>query len=166
MKIGLLSDTHGFLDPKVFKYFEHVDEIWHAGDIGSEEVLDELEKIAPVRAVYGNIDNQKIRARCPEIQDFEIEGMKVFMIHIGGHTKRFAKGVREEILKRKPNLFISGHSHILKVIYDQSLSLLHMNPGAAGISGFHKVRTLLLFEIDKAEVKNLRVVELGSRSKS
>lgn len=165
-KIGLLSDTHSYLDDRIKHHLSGVDEIWHAGDVGDEQVLDELEAIAPLRAVYGNIDSQKIRTRYPLIQDFLIEGLPVFMIHIGGHTKRFAKGIREEILRRKPKLFISGHSHILKVVYDEKLQLLHMNPGAAGISGFHKVRTMLLFDVDNGEVKNLRVVELGPRSKA
>lgn len=150
------------MDERILHHLKGVDEIWHAGDVGDPSVIEQLEQVAPVRAVYGNIDSQKIRVAHPEIQDFEIEGLKVFMIHIGGHTKRFAKGVKEELKRRRPDVFISGHSHILKVVFDKELNLLHLNPGAAGKSGFHKMRTMLLFDVD-GQVKNLRVVELGVR---
>lgn len=165
MKIGLISDTHSFLDPKVFDHFGSCDEIWHVGDFGDPEVLDALKNFKPTKGVYGNIDGQKIRVECPEKLIFEIEGVKVYMVHIGGTPPRYAKGVRQDLLIHKPDLFICGHSHILKVVRDHSLNLLYMNPGAAGRHGFHKIRTILRFDIDSGSPKNLEVIELGSRSK-
>lgn len=162
-KIGIISDTHGFLDPKVKKHFVSVDEIWHAGDIGSENVLDELEAFKPTRAVYGNIDGQDIRIRTVEDLVFEIAGAKILMTHIGGYPPKYAWGIREKLKAVKPNLFVCGHSHILKVINDSKLNILHMNPGAAGKSGFHKVKTLLRFDISNGKFSNLEVIELGVR---
>lgn len=162
-KIGLLSDTHGYIDPNVYKYFADVDEIWHAGDIGNLSTLQELQDFKPVRAVYGNIDGTEIRKECPEIQEFTIDGVQVFIIHIGGYPNRYSKGVSQLLQQSKPNLFISGHSHILKVMHDKKLNLLHMNPGAAGFHGFHKVKTLLRFDIDQGKIDNLEVIELGKR---
>ena len=160
-KIGLLSDTHAYWDDRYEKYFGVCDEIWHAGDIGSVELLDRLESIRPVRAVYGNIDGQDIRVRVPKHQRFMIEGVDVWMTHIGGYPGRYNREVTPQIYIRPPKLFISGHSHILKVLYDKTLKLLHVNPGAAGKYGFYKKRTLVRFVINNTEIKDLEVIELG-----
>lgn len=162
-RIGLLSDTHSYLDPKVFKYFRECDEIWHAGDIGQVEVLDKLSNFKPTRAVYGNIDTAIIRKACPLHQRFMCEEVDVWITHIGGYPKRYSPSIKEVIKKNPPKLFISGHSHILKVLYDHDLGLLHMNPGAAGKHGFHHVKTLLRFTIDGKDIKDLEVIELGKR---
>ncbi len=162
-KIGLLSDTHGYIDPKVYKYFAEVDEIWHAGDIGTIETADELAAFKPLRAVYGNIDGQDVRVVHPEIQRFFCEEVDVIMIHIGGYPGRYSPKARSIVNEAPPKLFISGHSHILKVMPDKKRGLLHMNPGAAGNKGFHKVKTLLRFEINGARIENLEVIELGTR---
>jgi len=156
MKIGLLSDTHSVLHPKVFEHFKNCDEIWHAGDIGTVEVIDKLAAFKPLKAVYGNIDNHKIRAICPKDLRFECEGVKVWITHIGGYPYRYTKNIREELDKNSPDLFICGHSHILKVMYDKNREILHMNPGAAGNYGIHKVITMLRFDIEQGEVKNQR----------
>jgi len=161
MRIGLISDTHGYLDPKVEKYFKECDEIWHLGDVGNINVIKQLTKIKPVRGVYGNIDGQDIRKIFPKELKFTCEEVKVWLVHIGGYPNRYSKDVKKRIEFNAPDLFISGHSHILKVIYDKKLSLLHINPGAAGKSGFHKVKTLVRFTIDKKEIKDLEVIELG-----
>ena len=161
MKIGLLSDTHSVLHPKVFEHFKNCDEIWHAGDIGTVEVIDKLAAFKPLKAVYGNIDNHKIRAICPKDLRFECEGVKVWITHIGGYPYRYTKNIREELDKNSPDLFICGHSHILKVMYDKNREILHMNPGAAGNYGIHKVITMLRFDIRKGEVKNLEVIEFN-----
>lgn len=158
-KILLLSDTHSYLDEEMMKYIKQADEVWHAGDIGSIEIVDAIKKETPLRAVYGNIDNAKIRSEYPLWNSFETEGVKVLMTHIGGYPGRYAKGVKEKIREENPDLFISGHSHILKVMPDKKHNLLHMNPGAAGKSGFHKQRTMLMFNIDNGEIKDLQVVE-------
>lgn len=164
MTIGLISDTHSFLDPKVFDYFQACDEIWHAGDIGETMVIDDLASFKPVRAVYGNIDDKSIRLRHPEKLVFELEGVKVYMIHIGGTPPRYAKGVKTDLKAEQPKLFICGHSHILKVMSDKTLNnMLYMNPGAAGRQGFHRMRTLLRFELEAGDIKNLEVIELGKR---
>ena len=162
-RIGLLSDTHSFLDPLVFKHFEECDEIWHAGDIGAIEVYDQLKAFKTTRAVYGNIDGAEIRRECPLHQRFMCEEVDVWITHIGGYPKRYSPPIKEAIKKNPPKLFISGHSHILKVMYDKELSLLHMNPGAAGKHGFHQVKTLLRFTIDGKDIKDLEVIELGNR---
>lgn len=164
-KIGLLSDTHSYIDPKVYKYFKDVDEIWHAGDIGSVTVTDTLAKFKPLRVVYGNIDNHELRAEFKETEIFTLDGVKVMMTHIGGYPHRYAPGISSELQIEKPDLFICGHSHILKVIFDKKLQLLHMNPGACGFHGFHKVKTLLRFELNKGKIENLEVIELGPRQK-
>lgn len=164
MKIGLISDTHGYLDPQVFRYFAECDELWHAGDIGSMEVADQLEHFKPLRAVWGNIDGKEFQARYPEHQHFSCEGLKVWMTHIGGKPPRYAKGIRPLLLEHKPDIFICGHSHILRVMTDEKTGrLLYLNPGAAGMQGFHKMRTLLRFDIREAKVSNMQVVELGKR---
>jgi len=162
-RIGLLSDTHSHIDNSILKHLETCDEIWHAGDIGDVAVLDQLKAFKPTRAVYGNIDSKTIRQECPLHQRFTCENVDVWMTHIGGYPKRYSPYLRDEIRKKPPKLFICGHSHILKVMFDKELSLLHMNPGAAGKHGFHQVRTLLRFTIDGHEIKDLEVVELGKR---
>jgi putative phosphoesterase len=163
-RIGLLSDTHSYSDPKLTKYLAPCDEIWHAGDIGDLSVTDRLSELAPVRAVYGNIDNDKVRVVHPENQIFVLEGVKVLMTHIGGYPGRYNTRVKELIIQEKPKLYICGHSHILKVMFDKKYNCLHMNPGAAGIHGFHKIKTMLRFSLDAGEIKDLEVVELGQRS--
>lgn len=162
-KIGLLSDTHSHLDESVFKYLEPCDEIWHAGDIGNATVADRLEAFRPLRAVYGNIDGLPIQHRFPLDLRFECEGVDVFMTHIGGYPGKYVKRVREILQANPPKLFICGHSHILKVMPDKALGLLHMNPGACGLEGWHKVKTLLRFDLNTGRIENLEVVELGKR---
>ena len=162
-KILLLSDTHTCIDDKILKYVRQADEVWHAGDIGNTQVTDTIKQIKPLRAVYGNIDGGELRKEFNETEIFTVEGVKVLMTHIGGYPGRYAKGIRELIRIHRPKLFISGHSHILKVMYDKQNDLLHMNPGAAGKKGFHKVRTMLRFVLDKGEIKDLEVIELGKR---
>ncbi|MFD2518074.1 metallophosphoesterase family protein [Salinimicrobium flavum] len=162
-KILLLSDTHGHLDERIKSYAAEADEIWHAGDIGSTGVSDELRKIKPVRAVYGNIDGAEVRKDFPLNNRFKCEGVEVWITHIGGYPGRYSPAVKEEIRQNPPRLFITGHSHILKVMNDKRLNLLHMNPGAAGKQGFHQVRTMLRFKIEGEEIKDLEVIELGKR---
>ncbi|MFT7156700.1 MAG: putative phosphoesterase [Parvicella sp.] len=162
-KIGLISDTHSCIDDKFKKYFSCCDEIWHAGDIGSLDVTDYLATIAPLRAVYGNIDDHLIRSEFPLHQRFTLEGVDVWMTHIGGTPSRYSHYVIDEIYKNPPKLFICGHSHICKVQMDGKIKSLYMNPGAAGNKGFHKIRTLLRFDLEKGEIKNLEVIELGTR---
>lgn len=162
-KIGLLSDTHSFLDEKIFSYFENCDEIWHAGDIGSREVADRLEAFKPLRAVYGNIDDPAMRRRFPEDLRFECEGLDVFITHIGGYPGRYSKRVREILQANPPDLYICGHSHILKVMPDRQTSLLHINPGACGIEGFHVMKTIIRFDVEAGKIENLEVIELGKR---
>jgi putative phosphoesterase len=165
-KIGLLSDTHGYLDKKVFEYFKDCDEIWHAGDIGSMEVVEQLEQFKPLKAVYGNIDDAKIRQSFPLNLRFECEGMDVFITHIGGYPGRYTGRVREIIRSKSPQLYICGHSHILKVMPDKKYDFLHINPGACGNYGFHKIKTIVRFDINKGKIQNLEVVELGLRGTS
>lgn len=165
-KIALISDTHSLLKDDVVEHLKKHDEIWHAGDIGSMELVEQMESLGlPIRAVYGNIDDHQIRAVYPLNLSFECEGLKVFMTHIGGYPGRYVARVKEELLSDNYGLYICGHSHILKVIYDKKLEVLHMNPGACGTHGFHKFRTLLSFEIDKGKVQNAKVIELGLRGK-
>lgn len=160
-RIGLLSDTHAYWDDKYFKYFEECDEIWHAGDIGSVELYEKLQSFRTFRGVYGNIDGQPLRNILPETNIFEIEGAKVFIKHIGGYPGKYAPMVKSMLMDEKPKLFVSGHSHILKVKFDKELDILHINPGAAGKYGFHKVRTLVRFSVDNGAFSDLEVVELG-----
>ncbi len=160
-RIGLLSDTHAWWDERYLKHFEQCDEIWHAGDIGSVEVAEKLAAFRPLRAVYGNVDGHELRLMFPEVLRFEIEGADVLMKHIGGYPGKYDPSIRNALLMNPPKLFISGHSHILKVKYDDHLGLLHINPGAAGTYGFHKVRTLVRFEIDGGKFQNLEVIELA-----
>lgn len=163
MKIGLISDTHGYLDEAVFRHFDQCDEIWHAGDFGSIEIADKLSSFKPLRGVYGNIDGQDIRSVYPENLKFECEDTRVWMTHIGGYPGRYDPRIREEIRLDPPGLFITGHSHILKVMFDKELNCLHLNPGAAGKYGWHKVRTLLRFCISGEKIHNLDVIELANR---
>ncbi|MDR2120983.1 MAG: metallophosphatase family protein [Tannerella sp.] len=165
-RIGLLSDTHAWWDEKYVAFFDSCDEIWHAGDIGSEAVGEKLAHIRPLRAVYGNIDGQNLRMMYPQIAHFTIEACRVMMTHIGGYPGRYEPSVRAKLIETKPNLFISGHSHILKIMFDKRLNCLHINPGAAGISGIHQVRTLVRFTIDGAVIKDLEVIEPGGRKQA
>lgn len=164
MKIGLLSDTHGYLDPKVFEYFKDVDEIWHAGDVGRVDLIDELATFKPTIGVYGNIDDHTVRSVFPEDVMMMKEGLKVWMTHIGGKPPRYNTRTRPMINRLNPDLFICGHSHICAVMRDPKRKhILYMNPGAAGKNGFHKMKTLLRFKIEEAKVKDLEVIELGLR---
>ena len=163
-KILLLSDTHSFLDSRVLDYAKEADEIWHSGDIGNLNVTDALRNLKPLRAVYGNIDNATIRQEFKEDLFFELEGVRVFMTHIGGKPNRYAKGISEKLSKLKPQLFICGHSHILKVAFDKSRELLYINPGAAGKHGFHKKQTLIKFELANGKAQNLVVIELADKT--
>jgi len=158
-KILLISDTHGYIDEKIIKYASKVDEIWHAGDIGDISVTDKLKKIKPLKAVYGNIDDHKIRAEFPLHNRFICEKVDVWITHIGGYPKRYNPNIIEELKSNPPNLFICGHSHILKVINDKKLDLLHINPGAIGKHGLHRVRTMIQFEISGKKIENLSVIE-------
>jgi uncharacterized protein len=163
-RIGLISDTHNFLDEAVFKHFDQCDEVWHGGDFGSFAIAEQLQKFKPLKGVYGNIDGQDIRSVFPEENVFMCEDVKVYMKHIGGYPGRYAPGVKDAIIKLTPKLFISGHSHILKVMYDEKLQCLHINPGAAGKQGWHKVRTLVRFTIDGANIKDCEIIELGKKN--
>jgi hypothetical protein len=160
VKIGLVSDTHGSLDDKLLDFFKEVDEIWHAGDIGSMEVIKTLSERKKLRAVFGNIDDSHIRNLLPEHERFIIDGLDVWITHIGGYPGRYDKKVKALIYSNPPKLFISGHSHILKVMFDDRLNCLHINPGAYGKSGMHVVRTAVRFEIDAGNIKNLEVLEV------
>lgn len=162
-RIGLLSDTHGYWDERYEKYFSECDEIWHAGDIGHVEVARRLSALKPLRAVYGNIDGDEIRHLYPQIYRFKCEEVDVLIKHIGGYPGHYDASIRGTLFSRPPQLFISGHSHILKVLYDKTIRCLHINPGAAGIYGFHKVRTLVRFTIDGSDIKDLEVIELGEK---
>lgn len=161
-RIGLISDTHGFLDESVFTHFSHCDEVWHAGDFGPD-VVAALHAFKPLKGVSGNIDGYDIRSEFPERLRWKCEEVDVLMTHIGGYPGRYAPAVKKELLTNPPQLFISGHSHILKVMYDEQYKCLHMNPGAAGKQGWHKVRTLIRFVIDGRQMKDCEVIELGKR---
>jgi putative phosphoesterase len=158
-QIGLLSDTHGFIDDRILTFFEKCDEIWHAGDIGDIRTAHQLMTFKPFRAVYGNIDNYEVRIEYPGILRFACEQSDILMTHIGGYPSHYEPAIKNIILTKPPKLFICGHSHILKVIYDKKFNLLHINPGAAGNSGFHKVKTAVRFSIDGTEIKNLEIWE-------
>lgn len=164
MKIGLLSDTHGFLDPKVMTYFQECDEVWHAGDLGDAAVADSLEKFKPFRAVYGNIDDKDLQVRFPEDLHFACEGLSVFITHIGGIPPRYNPRVKKILKETAPDIFICGHSHILRVKRDPEINnLLYINPGAAGNQGFHPIKTIIRFEVTGREIKNMEAIELGKR---
>ncbi len=159
----MLSDTHGHMDETILKYAAQADEVWHAGDIGNLSVTDRLKELKPVRGVFGNIDDHVIQKEFPENNRFMCEGVDVWITHIGGYPNRYNVRVLDEIRSNPPKLFICGHSHILKVMHDKKLGLLHMNPGACGKHGFHQVRTMLRFVIDGEKISDLEVVELGKR---
>ena len=163
LKIGLLSDTHHFLDEAVFRHFEACDEIWHAGDFGTVELAAKLAAFKPLRGVYGNIDGQDVRSAYPERLRWQSEDVNVFMTHIGGYPPRYNPTIKKELTADPPQLFICGHSHILKIMYDDKLQCLHMNPGAAGRQGWHTVRTLIRFVIDGKNMRDCEVIELGNR---
>ena len=162
-RIGLISDTHNYLDDAVFTHFDKCDEIWHAGDFGTSEVSDKLKAFRPLKGVYGNVDGYDIRAEFPEKLRFKCEDVDVLMTHIGGYPGKYAPSIRGELYANPPKLFICGHSHILKVIFDDKIKCLHMNPGAAGNHGWHKVRTIIRFVIDGKDMKQCEVIELGKR---
>lgn len=163
MKIALISDNHGYIGDDVLSHLKDINEIWHAGDIGTLESIAPMKKIATFRGVFGNIDDQSIQYEFPLNQLFEVEGLKVFMTHIGGYPGRYSQRVKTIFEKEKPGLYICGHSHICKVMPDRKYGLLHMNPGSYGHTGFHKIRTILKFEIKKGQILNLHAVELGIR---
>lgn len=160
-RIGLMSDTHGYLHPQIFTHFAEVDEIWHAGDIGDLKIAEELEAFKPFRAVFGNVDGKVIQNRYPENLRFQCRGLDVWMTHIGGYPGKYSPAIKSLIQKDPPQLFISGHSHILKVMPDKKLHLLHINPGACGQQGWHKIKTIVRFAIDKGKITDLEVIELG-----
>jgi putative phosphoesterase len=166
MRIGLLSDTHGYLDEEVFKHFDACYEIWHAGDFGTVALADRLQAVKPLRGVYGNIDGYDVRSQYPQTLAWTCEKVQVYMTHIGGYPGRYAPGVKQQLITSGAKLFICGHSHILKVIYDPKIACLHMNPGAAGNHGWHTVRTLLRFTIDGDQIRDCDVIELGKRGSS
>lgn len=162
-KILLLSDTHGHIDDGILKHVYWADEVWHAGDIGNLTVTDTIQKLKPLRAVYGNIDGHVARSEFPLHQRFLCEEVSVWITHIGGYPGKYNSEIKAELIANPPTLFICGHSHILKVQFDKTLNVLHMNPGAAGKSGFHQVRTMLRFVIEKDKIKELEIVELGKK---
>lgn len=162
-KIGLLSDTHGYVDPKVYDYFSDVDEIWHAGDVGDVKVIEDLRAFKPLRGVWGNIDSAEVRLELPEFERFKCEDVPVLITHIGGKPGKYVQRAHEELKKETPQLFICGHSHILLVKQDPHFNMLWMNPGACGYKGFHQVKTLLRFSITKDRIHDLEVIELGKR---
>lgn len=162
-KILLLSDTHSFIDAQILKFVKQADEVWHVGDIGDLKVTDTLKKLKPLRAVFGNIDNAEARLEFPLDNKFTVENLAVWMTHIGGYPNKYYPRIREEIKQNPPQIFISGHSHILKIQFDKKLNLLHLNPGAAGNSGFHHVRTMLRFTVDNGKIENMEVIELANR---
>jgi putative phosphoesterase len=165
MKIGLLSDTHGWIHPKLFEYFNDVDEIWHAGDIGNIETADSLAAFKYLRAVSGNIDDSTVRQSFKPQLRFRVEERDIWLTHIGGHPGHYSPGIKNEIYNNPPDIFICGHSHIARVMFDKKAGFLYMNPGAAGYSGFHSIMTALRFEIDGKEIHNLELIELGPRGK-
>ena len=162
-KILLLSDTHSYIDDQILKFVKQADEVWHAGDIGNLTVTDTLKKLKPLKAVFGNIDDADARSEFPLDLKFSIENVPVWITHIGGYPNKYNLRIREAIAKNPPKIFISGHSHILKVQYDKKLNLLHLNPGAAGNHGFHKIRTMLRFELENGDIKTLEIIELAKR---
>lgn len=162
--IGLISDTHGFLDKRVFEHFNDCDEIWHAGDVGAVRIIEDLQAFKPTRFVFGNIDSKEIQWQLPEHQFFELEGFDIWMTHIGGAPPNYNPAIKKQFKEKIPDIFICGHSHILRVIRDEKKNnMLYMNPGAAGNEGFHRVKTLLKFSLDNRKMSNLGVVELGKR---
>ncbi len=165
MRVGLLSDTHGFLDNALFTYFEDCDEVWHAGDVGSLAVLTDLKGFKPTRAVFGNVDGWEIRSELQEDLEWECEGLRVYMTHIGGYPGNYDRRAKQELITRKPGLFLCGHSHIPQVMRDQEMALLHLNPGACGHTGLHTKRTAMRFSVEGDKVVNLELIELGPRGR-
>jgi putative phosphoesterase len=165
MKIGIISDTHSYMDDRIKHHLSQCDEIWHGGDFGDYKVIEELKAIAPLKGVYGNIDDKNVRAEFPEELLFDCEGMKVYIRHISGYPGRYNPKAKRRINELRPDLVIVGHSHICKVIRDPYFNHIHINPGAAGVHGFHKMRTLALAEIEKGKITDLKVMELGKRGK-
>ena len=166
IRIGLLSDTHGFFDPRLHDLFKDCDEIWHAGDVGNHDVCKSLQKLGKkIRMISGNIDGKEIRGIAPEELFWKIENRTIFMKHIGGYPDKYTPAIKKQLTELKPDIFVCGHSHILRVIYDKKLNVLYLNPGAAGKEGFHVVRTALRFTIDDDKVKDMEVIELGRRDK-
>ncbi len=163
IRIGLLSDTHSYLDDRIFDYFKDCDEIWHAGDIGSEEVINSLESFKPCRFVFGNIDGFNIRHRAKEVEIFKVEDRKVILIHIAGKMGVYHNQLRQLLSKEKPDILVCGHSHILKVAFDHKFNMLYINPGAAGISGFHKIQTIIRMNIVDKSIEDMQIVELSRR---
>lgn len=162
-RIGVISDTHGSLEDKFIHFFKDCDELWHCGDIGDVQVLEKMEKIAPLRAVYGNIDGKDVRVRCPENQLFNIENHRVFITHIGGYPGRYEPRVRQLMMEENPSIVLTGHSHILKVMPDRKYKHLHINPGAAGNNGLHKIKTAIRFVIDKSDIRDLQILEVDRK---
>jgi putative phosphoesterase len=162
-RIGIISDTHGWLDENVFRHFESCDEIWHAGDFGSLSIAGQLKSFRPLKGVYGNIDDSPLRVEYPEQLIFQCEQVKVMIRHIGGYPPKYNPETKKQLLDHQPKLFISGHSHILKIMFDHKIQCLHVNPGAAGKQGWHKIRTVVRLTIDRSEMKNCEVIELGKR---
>ncbi len=163
-RIGLLSDTHGYLDDRILNYLNDCDEVWHAGDVGDIEVVRELERLKPLKAVYGNIDGSALRLELSKDLKFTCEGVDVWITHIGGYPKHYPGDLLKELRMNPPKLFICGHSHILRVIFDERFKMLCINPGAAGIQGFHKVRTMVRFTVDRDKLKDMEAIELGQRA--
>jgi putative phosphoesterase len=164
MRVGLLSDSHGFLDEAIFTYFEKCEEMWHAGDFGPVEVVDRLKAFKPLRGVYGNIDGPKVRSEFPRDLAWQCEGVRVFMTHIGGYPGNYDARAKRELSRQKPDLFICGHSHIARVMRDPTFKLLHMNPGACGRIGWHEKRTIMRFRIDEHKITDVELIELGGRA--
>tara|TARA_B100000902_G_C27247663_1_gene883488 strand:- start:677 stop:1183 length:507 start_codon:yes stop_codon:yes gene_type:complete len=164
-KIAIISDTHSFLDTQIKDIIKKCDEIWHAGDFGYSPSISKIINQNNLRGVYGNIDGQEIRKKYPKILKFKCEQMKIMMTHIGGYPKKYLKHIEDEIQLYKPDIYICGHSHILKIIYDEKYKLLHINPGAAGKEGFHQMRTMVLLNIELNKISSLKVIELGKRAK-
>ena len=162
-RIGLISDTHNYLDEQVFKHFQQCDEIWHAGDFGTITIADDLKAFKPLKGVYGNIDGYDVRSLYPEKLIWNCEDVRVYMTHIAGHPRKYAPGIKQQLIENNARLLISGHSHILKIVYDDKINCLHINPGAAGRQGWHKIRTIVRFSIDGSNIKACEVIELGSR---
>lgn len=163
MKIGLISDTHSYLDPTVFTHFKDCDEVWHAGDIGDAAVANELEKFKPMRAVFGNIDDKEMQARYPEDLWFTCEGLTIWITHIGGAPPNYNPRIKKILKEKTPDVFICGHSHILRVVKDPTYKMLYLNPGAAGNHGFHPIKTIIRFQINAKIISKLEVIELGKR---
>ena len=166
MRIGLLSDTHGFLDPAVFTHFADCDEIWHAGDFGSLDIIDQLRAFKPLKGVSGNVDNAEIQRQMPPELSWESGGVRVYMTHNGGYPGHYGKEVKLALLRYRPDLYICGHSHILRVMRDPELTLLYMNPGACGHQGWHKMRTLLRLTTEAGKISDVMAIELGPRGRS